>query len=652
MVLIQANGITKSYGIRRVLHDASFTIRDGEKAGVVGQNGSGKTTLLRLIAGIESLDNGAVVVPRSTRLGYLEQDVLIEQDKSLIEVVYEGFSHLLRLKDEITRLSHEMGKPEVVSCHTSLERVMRQYAVLTDEFERADGYAINSRVTGVLSGLGFEDKDRTRRIGTFSGGERTRIALARTLISPLDLLLLDEPTCHLDISSVTWLEGFLQAYPGTVIVVSHDRHFLDTVVTRILEVDHGSIREYDGNYSRYAEQRENILAQQETRYKLEQKELARLEGMLRSYTARSAQNEKFARRAKDVQKKLARMERLEKPISEHKAIGLSLNTSTRSGNQVINLQDVSLEFGGRTFFSNVNLTVNRGQRIGIVGRNGAGKSTFLKVISGKVEPSCGTVKIGAGVVIGYYDQQHDDLNSERTVVEEVLASTGLAPQQARDLLGKFLFFGDDVFKRIRDLSGGERNRVLLAKLMASECNLLIMDEPTNYLDIDSIEVLERALGTYDGTLLVVSHDRYFLERVADRILEIEDGNLVDYLGGYTYYIRKKAALQAKRDPVQVRADKQTKDKKLRQACAGDRRRVKSGMSSDRDSNGQDTEEAVSAIEKEILRLEQMIEQINAELADLEIYRFPERMAEKARSLSEAQKTLDESYKKWEELIAN
>ncbi|MEW5867104.1 MAG: ribosomal protection-like ABC-F family protein [Bacillota bacterium] len=664
MIVVQMDGVSKSYGVKPVIMEASFQIRAGEKLGLVGRNGAGKTTLLRLIAGLEDPDSGQVSVPKGTRIGYVEQNPSFESDLSIVEAVYDGFRDLLEMQNALSRLSREMAGPEVAGSPERLRRAMSDYAALTEEFERADGYSMNSRVTGVLSGLGFTKDTWQRPLRSLSGGERTRVLLARALLSRPDVLLLDEPTNHLDIPSTVWLEDFLSAYPGTVIVVSHDRHFLDQVVTRILEIEDHKVNEYAGNYSTYAEKKEERLSRQETAYKLQQGEIARLEAVLRRYTALSARNNKFARRAEDVRKKLARIERLDKPVLKRKSIGFSLSNPDRGGDQVVRLEDLAMGFGDRVLFSNVRLTVKRGEHVGIIGRNGVGKSTLLHVITGRIEPSAGAVHLGAGVDIGYYDQQHEDLAPGRTVIEEVLSSTRLTPQEARNLLGRFMFHGDDVFKRIEDLSGGERNRVLLARLMASGCNLLVMDEPTNHLDIDSVEVLEKVLAGYDGTVLVVSHDRYFLGRVADRILELEDGRVVDYPGGYAYYLEKKSGQLGDAGPRAEGTSALRYGPRLawREGWSGADGERPGVVGSGRESRGsrgdggprlpcagaqQESVGSVEVLEREIMQLEATIKHLNAELADLELYLYPDRMAEKARSLALAEKMLEECYKKWE-----
>lgn len=645
MVAIQADGVCKSYGINTVIAEASFRIASGDKVGLVGRNGVGKTTLLRLLAGAEAPDAGRIAVSGGVRFGLVEQDPSFDSGSPLIDVVYGGLQELLDMQKDIARLAREMSAPEVASSPDRLKQVMRDFAALSEEFERRDGYSIDSRVMGVLAGLGFSREEHSRPVGSFSGGEKTRVALARALLARPEVLLLDEPTDHLDIPSAAWLEDFLADYEGTVIAVSHDRQFLDRVVTRILEVEDHRVTGYAGNYSSYVEEKQRRLEQQETAYELQQREVARLEGMLRHYTALSARNNKFARRAEDVRKKLARIERVERPVPNRKSIGLSLSSTGRSGDQVFRVRDLAMRFGDRVLFEGAELEVRRGEHVGIVGRNGVGKSTLLHIITGRVEPTAGTVRLGAGVVVGYYDQQHADLAPDRTVLEEVLGSTGVTPQEARNLLGRFLFRGDDVFKHVRDLSGGERNRVQLARLMASGCNVLIMDEPTNHLDIDSIEVLERVLAGYEGTLLVVSHDRYFLERVADRILEIEGGRVVDYPGGYTYYVEKKS-MQADGG---ISAREGEKGGAGAAGATGGRGARRSPRA--RPARGERVREEcacdVDALEKEIIDLEAAIRQLNAELSDLEIYLHPDRLAEKARSLAVAEKKLAERYRRWE-----
>jgi ATP-binding cassette subfamily F protein 3 len=652
VVVIQATQISKSFGTNQVISAGSFRIRAGEKVGLVGRNGAGKTTLLRLIAGLEAPDSGEIVVAPDVRLGIVEQDPSFDPGASLIEVVYDGLRELTEMEKDIARLSREMSSPEVASSPRRLDRVMREFAAVTEEFERRDGYSTDSRVAGVLAGLGFSREDRSRPVGSFSGGERTRIALARALIARPDVLLLDEPTNHLDIPSTSWLEDFLAEYEGAVVVISHDRQFLDSVVTRLLEVEDHKIIEYAGNYSWYVEEKGQRLAQQETAYELQQKEVARLEGALKHYTALSARNNKFARRAEDIRKRLARMERVERPILKRRSMGFSVSSSGQSGEWVLKAKGLTMTFGDRVLFKDADIVVKRGERVGIVGRNGVGKSTLLHLITGRKEPSAGTVRIGTGVSVGYYDQQHADLALERTVLEEMIGSTGLAPQQARDLLGRVLFRGDDVFKRVGDLSGGERSRVELARIMALGCNLLVMDEPTNHLDIDSIEVLERALAAYEGTLLVVSHDRYFLERTVDRIIEIEEGRIVDYPGGYAYYVEKKVARETSASDVPEIS--RGRDGAAERTRTSNKQRATSRQPKDSrdrpDAGSADHDQEAAAIEKRIMELEDVIKQLNAELADLEIYLHPERMAERAKALRDAEKELSTYYRRWEELV--
>ncbi len=650
MVVIRADKVSRSYGALPVITDVSFRVEAGEKLGLVGRNGAGKTTLLRIIAGLETPDSGELVVAEGVRIGYVAQNPAFEAESSIVDAVYEGFSEVLAMQRAIAELSHEMARPGAADSPERLRRMMAEYAALTERFERADGYAVDSRVAGVLVGLGFARGEWTRPVASLSGGERTRLCLARALLSRPEVLLLDEPTNHLDIPSTVWLEDFLAAYPGAVVVVSHDRRLLDRVASKILEVEEHRVTEFPGNYSAYAAEKERRLAQQETAYRLVEKEVARLEGALRHYTALSARNNKFARRAEDVRKKLARVQRVEKPITRRGSIGFSLEGGTRSGQEVLTVKDLAMRFGDRTLFSGVRFHVRRGEHVGIVGRNGVGKSTLLHILTGRIEPSAGSCALGAGVVIGYYDQQHSDLASDRTVIEEVLGSTGLTPQEARNLLGRFMFRGDDVFKRVCDLSGGERNRVLLARLMASGCNLLVMDEPTNHLDIESVQVLENALASYEGTLLVVSHDRYFLERIADRILELEGGRVTDYPGGYAYYVEKKSASQASvgaaSEPVRERAPAGAARSGGQRTPA--RPGARPGSRGAPPEDGRDRELMLEALERDIVELESNIEQLNAELADLELYRDPGRLAEKARLLAAAQKELAARYRQWED----
>ena len=516
-MILSCQGISKSFGEKVILEDASFHIEEREKAALIGNNGAGKTTLLRIIMNELHADSGQVVLMKDKQIGYLAQ----YQDVQGHRTVYE--------------MKHASGE--------ELDRLMNSYTRLTHEFELENGYAYKSELMGVLNGLGFAEEDFNKQVATLSGGQKTRVALGKLLISKPDILLLDEPTNHLDMESIAWLETYLLNYPGAVFIVSHDRYFLDKVVTKVVEIEAGHVRMYSGNYSAYAEKKAQLRDAQYKAYLNQQRDIKHQEAVI--VKLKSFNREKSIKRAESREKMLNKIQRIEKPLEVQSQMRLSLEPRVVSGNDVLTVEELAKSFPQQKLFSNISFQIKRGERVALIGNNGTGKTTMLKILNGLLDADAGSFSLGAKVQIGYYDQEHHVLHAEKTIFQEISDTyPTLTETEIRNMLAAFLFTGDDVFKEISTLSGGERGRVSLAKLMLSEANFLILDEPTNHLDITSKEILEKALNNYTGTLLYVSHDRYFINQTATRILDLTHHTFVNYIGNYDYYLEKKEELTA------------------------------------------------------------------------------------------------------------
>lgn len=536
-MILSCHAVSKAFGTDVILKSASFHIEDREKAAVVGINGAGKSTLLKIIIGEMEADSGEAVLSKGKTIGYLAQ----HQDLNSSRAIYE---ELLCVKQDILDLEAGIRKAEKTMKELSgdaLEAALDQYARLNHEFEQKNGYAYKSEVVGVLKGLGFEEEDFTKQVDTLSGGQKTRVSLGKLLLSHPDLILLDEPTNHLDMNSIAWLETFLLNYDGAVLVVAHDRYFLNRIATKIIEIDAGEVTVFQGNYSDYAQKKAQLREARMHAWMNQQKEIRHQEEVIAKL--KSFNREKSIRRAESREKMLDKMEVLEKPSEVRSKMHITLEPKVLSGNDVLTVEGLSKSFDSLTLFSDLSFDVKRGERVALIGNNGTGKTTILKILNGILDADSGSFSLGSKVHIGYYDQEHHVLHPEKTLFEEISdAYPDLDNTVIRNTLAAFLFTGDDVFKRIADLSGGERGRVSLAKLMLSEANFLILDEPTNHLDIVSKEILEEALNHYTGTVLYVSHDRYFINSTATRILDLTGGVLVNYIGNYDYYLEKKDIL--------------------------------------------------------------------------------------------------------------
>ncbi len=538
-MILSCSNIHKAFLDKTIIENASFFIEDREKAAIVGINGAGKSTLLKILIGEMSADDGQVILAKGKTMGYLAQHQDIRDTHSIYDALMEVKKDVLALEEKIRRLEQQM--PHATG--EELESMMDAYAKATHQFEEVDGYALRSEVTGVLKGLGFAEEDFTKSVSSLSGGQKTRVSLGKLLLSKPDIILLDEPTNHLDMNSIAWLETFLLNYPGAVIIVAHDRYFLDKVVTKVIDIDNTQVSVFSGNYSAYAEKKAMLREAQLKAYLNQQAEIKHQEEVIAKL--RSFNREKSIKRAESREKMLDKIERIDKPFEVKADMSVSFTPSCISGNDVMTVRGLAKSFGPLHLFSNVDMDLKRGERVAIIGNNGTGKTTLLKIINGLTAADTGTVTLGSKVQIGYYDQEHQVLHPEKTLFEEILDDhPSMTNTEIRSLLAAFLFTGDDVFKRICDLSGGERGRVSLAKLMLSEANFLILDEPTNHLDMVSKEILEKALSQYTGTVLYVSHDRYFINKTATRILDLDHGGFTNYLGNYDYYLEKRAELAA------------------------------------------------------------------------------------------------------------
>lgn len=647
-MILACKNISKAFGTNQILSNVSFHVNEREKVAIVGLNGAGKSTLLKIIMKEQQPDDGEVILAKGSTIGYLSQHQDLVTDHTIFDEMLEVKKDIIELDEKIRALEIDMKKAN----GSELDHMLNTYTRLTHEFELKNGYAYKSEITGVLKGLGFSEEDFKKTVNTLSGGQKTRVALGKLLLSTPDIILLDEPTNHLDMESIAWLETYLLNYNGSVIIVAHDRYFLDKVVTKIVELENSKAQSFEGNYTAYAMkkelQRETLLKH----YLNQQKEIKHQEEVIAKL--RSFNREKSIKRAESREKMLDKIERVEKPITNEAKISIRLEPHVISGNDVLTVTGLSKSFGEKHLFHNLNFDIKREEKVAIIGNNGTGKTTILKMINQIIEPDAGEIKLGAKVKIGYYDQEHQVLNMDKTLFDELQDTyPNLDNTAIRNILAAFLFTNDDVFKRIKDLSGGERGRVSLAKLMLSEANLLILDEPTNHLDITSKEILENAINNYSGTVIYVSHDRYFINKTATRILDLHNNQLLNYIGNYDYYLEKKEEVEAMyfgtgvlnpagkvnvSNPTTTTNSNDTGDGKM------DWKQQKEEQARLRKRQND-----LKKTEEEIHKLETRDEEIDGLLTDPEIFTNVPKLMELNNEKKEIETRLEELMEIWEEL---
>lgn len=636
-MILSCQSICKSFGEKVILQDASFHIEEREKAALIGNNGAGKTTLLRIIMEEISADSGQVVIAKDKKIGYLAQYQDIHGHHTIYEELMTTKQYILDMEDKIRSLEQEMK----YVAGDKLESLMNSYTRLTHQFELENGYAYKSEIVGVLKGLGFEEEDYGKQIENLSGGQKTRVALGKLLISKPDILLLDEPTNHLDMESIAWLETYLLNYPGAVFIVSHDRYFLDKVVTKIVEIEAAQMRMYEGNYSAYALKKAQLRDAQYKAYLNQQREIKHQEAVITKL--RSFNREKSIKRAESRVKMLDKIQRIEKPIEIDNQMRISLEPRFISGNDVLTVEGLSKAFPGQTLFTDINFEIKRGERVALIGNNGTGKTTILKILNGIVDADAGRFALGSKVQIGYYDQEHHVLHMEKTIFQEISDTyPTLTETEIRNMLAAFLFTGDDVFKLISSLSGGERGRVSLAKLMLSEANFLILDEPTNHLDIASKEILEEALNSYTGTVLYVSHDRYFINQTATRIMDLTNQAIVNYIGDYDYYLEKKEEMTRIYAPVQETAAQEVKENVSETKLTWQQQKEEQALKRKRENE-------LKKVEARIEELETRDKEIDETMVLPDICTNVAECTKLSREKAAIAEELEELYEKWEEL---
>lgn len=631
-MVLACHNISKAYGITEILNNINFHIEAKEKLAIVGINGAGKSTLLKIIMEEEEADEGQIVIGKDISVGYLAQHQTSFYNKTIFEEMLSVKQNVIELQEQIRQLEQNMKNLEGEELEAALER----YTRMNHTFEQQDGYAFESQVTGILKGLGFQETDFNRKVEELSGGQKTRISLGRLLLSRPDVILLDEPTNHLDLNSIAWLENYLKSYDGAVIIVSHDRYFLDKIVTKVVELENTKSTIYHGNYSYYATKREEVRLSKYRAYMNQQAEIKHQEAVIAKL--KQFNREKSIKRAESREKMLDKLERLEKPQEVNDEMRLTLTPDIESGNDVLSVENLSKSYGAHTLFTGIGMDIKRGERVALIGNNGTGKTTILKIITQLLPKDSGKIILGAQVHIGYYDQEHQVLHPDKTIFDELHDTyPDMTNTRIRNVLAAFLFTGDEVFKEIKDLSGGERGRVSLAKLMLSNANFLILDEPTNHLDITSKEILENALKNYTGTILYVSHDRYFINQTATRILDLHDGSITSYIGNYDYYIEQKLVSTARTEEKAVAVREDTENKK-------DWKRSKEEQAKERKRRND-----LQKTENRIEELENLISALDEKMALPENATSAAKLTELSEQQAKANEELEQLYEIWENL---
>lgn len=639
-MILACHNLNKAFGGQVIVRDGSFHIEDREKAALVGVNGAGKSTILKMIVKEESADSGEIVVTKGKTLGYLAQQQKLEGGRSIYEEVKTAKADIIELENQIRAIEKELKSLSGDALQSRLDTYHRMMSA----FEAQNGYAYESELTGVLKGLGFQEEDFDKKTDTLSGGQKTRVSLGKLLLTKPDILLLDEPTNHLDLNSITWLETYLLNYPGAVFIVSHDRFFLNRVVTKVVEIENGAVRMYAGNYKAYADKKQQIRDAMMKEYLNQQREIKHQEAVIEKL--RSFNREKSIKRAESREKLLDKMTLVDKPQEAAKEIHFSLEPSCLSGNDVLSVEGLSKSFDSQTLFTDISFDIRRGEHVAVIGDNGTGKTTLLKIINQVVPPDTGSFTLGSKVRIGYYDQEHHVLHDQKNIFDEISDDyPTLNNTQIRNTLAAFQFTGDDVYKLIGDLSGGEKGRVSLAKLMLSEANFLILDEPTNHLDITSKEILEKAVNDYTGTVLYVSHDRYFINQTATRILELVNQTFVNYIGNYDYYLEKKEELTAVYASPAARG---TDDSGIPKESVSDAK-LSWQEQKEQQARERKKQNELKKTEERITVLEERNEEIDELMTHEDVYSNSVKCQELAAEKASNEEELDILYEKWGEL---
>ena len=637
MIVLSCNNLNKSFGIDSILENVNFTVNEYDKIGIIGVNGTGKTTLFKIISGIYGYDSGDIYTSKDCEIRYLEQNTNFHSENTILEEVLEVFKDVIEMEKYLRDLEHKISEESSNTNSTTLEKLMNEYSNKLEAFSDMNGYGYKSEAKGVLKGLGFSDEDMDKPISILSGGEKTRVLLGKLLLKKPTLLLLDEPTNHLDSEAIEWLEVFLKQYKGTVILISHDRYFLDQVVNRIFEIHNKKLKTYNGNYSDFIKASAIEKELELKKFEDQQKDIKKQEESIERLKAFG--REKHLKRARSKEKALAKVDVLDKPEAYRKKAKIEFNPSVTSGNDVLQLRDISMGYGERILFKDLNLDIYRGEKVALIGANGIGKSTLFKIIMNEITPLSGDIKFGTNVNVSYFHQEQKTLNLDNTIIDEIWEDNKQLTQTSlRTMLGAFLFEGEEVFKKISTLSGGERARVAILKLILSNANLLLLDEPTNHLDIDSKEVLEEALSSYTGTIFTISHDRYFLNTVVDKVLVLDENGITEYLGNYDYYIEKKKQVQ-EMNTVEIIEEKtktqlkEEKRKEREQREAEKKNRVKR-----------------QNIEKEIEETEAKIEEMDVLLCQEDVYSNPEKSKDVSLQKASLEEKLSALYEEWESLM--
>ncbi|KAJ49362.1 ATP-binding cassette subfamily F protein 3 [Clostridium tetanomorphum] len=638
MIILSCKDLNKSYGIDVVLKNITFSINEGDKIGLIGPNGAGKSTLFKILTNELDYDSGELFVDKNKKIGYLSQHLSLHSNNTIYDEMLSVFSSLISLEDKLRNLETKMNEPYDASKADYHNKIIKDYTLCTELYNNRGGYTYKGEINRVLKGLGFSEEDFNKPVNILSGGQKTRVALCKLLLNNPDILLLDEPTNHLDLDAIEWLEEYLNSYKGTIIIISHDRYFLDAITNKTIELLNSHINSYDGNYTKFIEFKKKDYETKLKSYNLQQAEIKRQEEIIERY--RSFNREKSIKAAESRQKALDKIERIDSPDKDPVSAKIKFKTSITSGNDVLHIENLSKSFENKHLFSNVNLDIKRGEKLALIGDNGRGKTTLFNIIMDKVEPNSGIKVLGKNVFIGYYDQEQSNLNPDKTILDEVWDDfPKMTTTEIRTVLGAFLFRGEDVFKPISKLSGGEKCRINLLKLMLSQANFLLLDEPTNHLDIISREALEDAILEYDGTVLVISHDRYFLNKVINKIYELKEDEAKEYLGNYNYYVEKK------KNPHRFIYEEE-KDGKTKTQIQQEKKKKREIEKLEKEKKSK-----IKSLEDEIANKENYLVKLQEQLCKEEVYSNPQKSEEINKEILDIGKDIENLYAEWESFIS-